>query len=70
MVKISKQYDRVKYFKCEVCLKDIAIEYYFIVGDAITCNDCSTEYVLKSKNPLELVRQEPDFSKIDFDDSY
>jgi len=70
MVKVTKQHDRVKYFKCEVCLKDIAIEYYFTVGDSITCNDCSTEYVLQSKNPLELVRQEPDYSKIEYDDSY
>ena len=70
MVKIAKQHDRVKYFKCEVCLKNIAIEYYFTVGDSIVCNDCNTEYVLQSKNPLDLVRQEPDYSKLEFDDSY
>jgi hypothetical protein len=70
MVKIAKQHDRVKYFKCEVCLKNIAIEYYFTVGDSIVCNDCNTEYVLHSKNPLELVRQEPDYSKLEYDDSY
>ncbi len=71
MVKISKpQNDRVKYFKCEVCLKDIPIEYYFTAGDSITCNGCSTEYVLQSKSPLELTRQATDYSKLDFDEPY
>ena len=71
MAKISKQVDKhIKYFKCEVCLKDIPIEYYFTVGDSITCNGCSTEYVLQSKSPLELTRQEMDYSKLDFDEPY
>lgn len=71
MAKISKEHhERVKYFKCEVCLKDIPIEYYFTIGDSITCNDCSTEYVLQSKIPLELIRQAMDYSKLDYDEPY
>jgi hypothetical protein len=71
MAKISKQADKhIKYFKCEICLKNIPIEYYFTVGDSITCDDCKTEYILQSKSPLELTRQEVDYSKIDFDEPY
>jgi hypothetical protein len=70
MAKVNKsQTDRgVKYFKCEVCLKDIPIEYYFTPGDTIVCTGCNTEYVLQSKSPLELSRQEVNYSNIDFDD--
>lgn len=71
MVKISKNVnERVKYSKCEVCLKNIPIEYYFTVGDSITCTGCSTEYLLQSKDPLELTRQAVDYSNIDFDEPY
>ena len=72
MAKTSKQQsDRgVKYYKCEVCLKDMPIEYYFIVGDSITCTGCSTEYLLTSKNPLELTRQAIDYSNLEIDDSF
>jgi hypothetical protein len=69
MGKISKQTDKhIKYYKCEVCLKNIPIEYYFTVGDSITCTDCSAEYILQSKNPLELTRQAVDYYKLDFDE--
>lgn len=71
MGKISKQpNDRVKYYKCEVCLKDIPIEYYFTAGDSITCTGCSTEYILRSKIPLELAMQAIDYSKIDLDEPF
>lgn len=71
MAKSSKQQnERVKYFKCEVCLKDIPIEYYFTPGDSIICTDCNTEYVLQSKSPLELTRQEVDYSRLDPDEPY
>lgn len=71
MGKVSKQTDKhIKYFKCEVCLKNIPIEYYFTVGDSITCDGCSTEYVLQSKSPLELTRQAVDYSKLNFDEPY
>ena len=71
MVKLTKsQTDRVKNYKCEVCLKDIPIEYYFTPGDSITCTGCGTEYVLRSKSPLELAMQTIDYTKIDYDGSY
>jgi DNA-directed RNA polymerase subunit RPC12/RpoP len=71
MGKISKHTDKhIKFYKCEVCLKNIPIEYYFTVGDSITCTDCGTEYVLQSKSPLELTRQAVDYSNLDFDEPY
>ena len=66
----GKYNDRVKYFKCEVCLKNIPIEYYFTTGDSITCEGCSSEYLLESKSPLELSRKSVDYSAYDFDDTY
>lgn len=71
MAKSSKQHDdRVKFYKCEVCLKDIPIEYYFTAGDSITCTGCNTEYILRSKIPLELAMQAVDYSKMDLDEPY
>lgn len=66
----GKPNDRVKYFKCEVCLRNMPIEYYFSPGDSITCTGCNTEYQLQSKTPLELSRSTVDYSSIDFDDTY
>lgn len=69
MAKINKD-DRVKHYKCEVCLRDVPIEYYFTPGDSITCTGCGTEYVLRSKCPLELAVQAADYSRMDFDEPY
>lgn len=66
----GKRDDRVKYFKCEVCLKLIPIEYYFTLGDSIMCTECSSEYLLQSKSPLELTRKTVDYSTYDYDDTY
>lgn len=66
----GKRDDRVKYFKCEICLKTIPIEYYFTLGDSIMCNGCSSEYLLQNKNPLELTRKTVDYSAYDYDDTY
>ena len=29
--------------KCDICLEIIPIEYYFSIGDEITCHECGTE---------------------------
>lgn len=62
--------DRVKYHKCEVCLKNIPIEYYFTSGDAITCNGCNTEYTLLSKSPLELAMRSFEYPDMSYHDTY
>jgi hypothetical protein len=64
------QTERVKYHKCEVCLKDIPIEYYFTTGDAITCTGCETEYTLLSKTPLELTMQAFSYRDNYYDETY
>lgn len=69
MGKINKN-DRVKHYKCEVCLREMPIEYYFTPGDSITCTGCGTEYVLRSKSPLELAMQTVDYTSIDLDEPY
>lgn len=66
----AKNNDRVKFFKCEVCLKTIPIEYYFTTGDSITCTGCSSEYLLQCKSPLELSLQSLDYSAYDYNDTY
>jgi hypothetical protein len=55
MGKFNKhQGDRGKFGKCTICLEYIPIEYYFSIGDAIVCYECGTEYVLTSKDPVQL----------------
>jgi hypothetical protein len=66
----TQKLDRTKRCKCEICLREIPIEYYFTQGDSITCTGCGTEYVLRSKEPLELAMQTVDYTSIDYDDSY
>lgn len=64
------QVERVRYHKCENCLKDIPIEYYFTTGDFITCTGCNTEYTLISKAPLELVMQAFAYRDNYYDEAY
>ncbi|MGB3210595.1 MAG: hypothetical protein WBB19_07830 [Desulforhopalus sp.] len=66
----SHRDDRIKYHKCEVCLKDIPIEYYFTTGDAITCNGCNMEYLLLSRSPLELAIQTTNYRDMDHYEIY
>ena len=43
-----------RFGKCDICLEIIPIEYYFSIGDEITCHECGTEYKILSKDPVKL----------------
>ena len=58
--------DRGKFGKCAICLEFIPIEYYFSIGDAIVCYECGTEYMLTSKEPVELTMLEADRDPDDY----
>lgn len=49
-----------RFVECEVCEEEIAIEYYMDRGDLITCEECGSDYILKSRNPMILSLQEDD----------
>ncbi len=56
MGKINKQRsERERFWKCDICMELIPIEYYFNEGDEITCYECGTDYTLISKMPVKLV---------------
>ncbi len=44
--------------KCQVCLGNVPFEYYFGIGDEITCDKCGTIYFIQSKHPLKLVKSD------------
>lgn len=55
MGKLNKhKRDGESFGKCNICLGHIHIEYYFGVGDEITCYECGTVYFIKSKKPVKL----------------
>lgn len=64
------QSDRERFGKCEICLEYIPIEYYFSTNDTIVCYECGTEYILVSKNPIELSMLEGRFDPEDYDDDF
>jgi len=67
MKKINKQQnDRRRFGKCEICMEYIPIEYYFGLGDAIVCYECGTEYILSSKDPVQLTMLEADRDPDDY----
>ncbi len=67
MAKFKKhQGDRGKFGKCAICLEYIPIEYYFSIGDAIVCYECGTEYVLTSKEPVQLAMLDADRNPDDY----
>ena len=51
---IKRHSDNQRFAKCEICLSHIPIQYYFNIQDTIICYQCKTEYVLKSKDPIQL----------------
>jgi|GEM_PF-846486 len=75
MAKLKKrQMSEEKFGKCEICLGNIPVEYYFTKGDEIVCYECGTEYTLVSKNPVKLemigdyYEQDDDFGELFFED--
>lgn len=61
-----QQQDRERFGKCEICLENIPIEFYFSKGDSIVCYECGTEYVLKSKSPVKLAITEGNYDPDDY----
>ncbi len=63
-----------EYGKCSICLEHIPVEYYFSAGDTLVCYECGTEYVLLSKNPVQLSileegeYQDDEYDSLRFDD--
>lgn len=63
-----------EYGKCSICLEHIAVEYYFGAGDTLVCDECGTEYMLLSKNPVQLSileeggYQDDEYGSLMFDD--
>ena len=67
MAKFNKhQGDRERFGKCEICMELIPIEYYFNKGDEITCYECGTEYIIKSKAPVKLSMLEASYDPDDY----
>ena len=69
MGKRSKQFDEEeRSVRCRVCDEDIAIDYYMDRGDLVACDECGSEFVIKSRNPviLFLLVSEDD----EYDDEY
>lgn len=60
------QKDRERFGKCQICLGYIPIEYYFNVGDEITCYECGTTYFIESKKPVKLKMSEDRYSDDDY----
>ncbi len=56
-----------RFVECEVCEEEITIEYFMDRGDLITCEECDSNYILKSRNPIILSLQE---EEEDYDDDY
>lgn len=61
-----RQSDGERFWKCEICLEVIPIEYYFNKGDDITCYECGTEYTITSKAPLKLTMSENSYDPDDY----
>ncbi|WP_319549088.1 hypothetical protein [Desulfogranum marinum] len=66
--------DAERFAKCQICLNNIPVEYYFNKGDEIICYECGTEYTLISKSPVKLemsgdyYEQDDYFGEMHFDD--
>lgn len=71
MGKRSKRYEEEeRVAECGVCGGDIVLEHYLDRGDLIYCDECESEYVIKSNYPLRLVLIEDDEFDDEFDDEY
>jgi hypothetical protein len=55
MGKRSRQFvEDERFVRCHVCHEDIAIEYYLDRDDVVCCDECDSEYVLQSRNPVKI----------------
>ncbi|SDP65617.1 hypothetical protein [Desulforhopalus singaporensis] len=67
MATTKKQRDeRERFGKCQICLCNIPVEYYFDIGDEIICYECGTEYTISSTFPVKLQLVEDSYGGDDF----
>ena len=67
MGKRNKQYEnQTRFGRCEICNNEIPIEFYFDKGEVVFCNECSSEYIIKSLRPVRLMLINEDYG----DDGY
>ena len=64
------QRDKDRFYKCEICLSSIPVEYYFAKGDEIICYECGTTYTIISNNPILLRFTEVRYDDDDFDKNF
>jgi len=54
---------------CKVCEEDILVDYYMDRGDFVTCEECDSEYVIKSLNPIVIsLLEDDDEDEDDYDE--
>jgi hypothetical protein len=41
--------------RCDVCGGDIIIDFYFEQGDVVSCDECSSEYIIQRRSPMKLM---------------
>lgn len=76
MGKRSSQFEEFeedeRFARCHVCHEDIVIDYYLERDDVIYCEECDSEYVLTSRNPIRisLLNDNLDDYDDDFFDDY
>lgn len=70
MGKRSRQFEDEKFVSCDVCDGDIAIDFYFDTGDLVCCEECDSEYVIKSRDPIMLSLIVDDYYDESDDDDY
>ena len=68
MGKKNRQYDHEERFtRCKICDGEIVIEHFMERGEVVSCEECESEYILKSLKPIILTLLEEDD---DYDDDY
>ncbi len=72
MGKRSKQFEEERSVQCNVCEGYFGLDYYLDRGDLVFCDECGSEFVVKSLNPviLFLVDEEDDDYLDGYDDDY
>ncbi len=66
MGKRSRQFEEEERFvRCEVCEEDIVVEFYIDSGDLISCEECGSEFIVKSRDPLMLFLLEDEYDEYD-----
>lgn len=60
MGKRSRKYEESRFGRCEMCGGSIPVEFFCDRGDAVFCDECSSEYIIVSRSPIRLMRIEED----------